>query len=305
MNAIVQLARVHARDAGAFGALYELTVMIEPGLHLFVGGPADGAALLCDVIAGRIRPRIGAVSVAGRDPAVSPKARRRIGALLAAPALPGLGTVEATARRLGIDPEALAAIGVSALGPRPVRSLTPPEARAVELAFALGCPEPVAVVLYEPFAAPVDVDAVRARIAALATTAAVIVATSDVAEVEGMAPRLHVLDGGRLISEPIGWPREAVPELSVWLATAADARRLAGRLAADPAVEGVSWQGDRVRLSASSLAAAGRAVAGAAEGTAVVALKPRLPSHDAIVAEARRRLEERLAAHAALRGGTP
>src|SRR5690606_12377938 len=103
MTAIVQLSRVHARDRAAGTALYEVTSMLEPGVHAFVGTAADGSALLCDVMAGRIRPRIGAVTIAGRDPAVSPALRRRIGALLAEPALPPLGTVEATARALGLD----------------------------------------------------------------------------------------------------------------------------------------------------------------------------------------------------------
>jgi ABC-type thiamine transport system ATPase subunit len=299
----IQLSRVHARDRSAPGVLHEVTCMLEAGLHLFVGAPVDGSALICDVVAGRIRPRIGAVSVAGRDPATSPKARRHIGALLREPALPALGTVEETARWLGVGEAALSSVGARALADRSVRSLAVHEIRAVELAFALACREPTAVVLFEPFLAPVDVEAVRSRIADLSATCPVLVATTQIAEIEGMAPTVHVLDGGRLLREDIGWPRASIPEIIVWLAGSDAARRLAGRLALDPVVTSVSWQDDRVRLSASSLAAAGRAVAQAGEDLAIVALRPRLPSHDAIVVEARRRLDERLAARAALAGG--
>jgi ABC-type thiamine transport system ATPase subunit len=297
---IVALSRVHGLDAqgpagSALGALNNVTCMLEAGLHLFVGAPSDGTAALVDLVTGLSRPRIGAVSVAGRDPAASPAIRRRIGSLPLHPVLPPLGTVAAVARWLGFSDDMLAAVGAGSLANRPVTALDPVEARSVALAWALGRPDPLAVALHDPFAAvPAGAEElVRSRIAAMAARACVIVTTAETGELEGLSATVYLLDGGELLAGEVGWPRGAPAELVVWLDGTRAARELTARLARDHVIERVGFDGGCVRVAAASLALAARAVAASSRGLPLISLRAELPSHQALVTEMRRRRDER------------
>ena len=285
-QAPVQLAQVDGRDSfgprgGALGRLSNVTLLLEPGLEAFVGRPEDGTAALCEILAGRRRPKGGAVAISGRDPACSPAVRRRLGVLLPVADLPPGGTVAQVVswaeRVRGVVLEApLEAIGIATLGARRVDSLTPQEARAVELAVALALPEPLALVLYEPLSAvgPVDVAATRRLLAAhVERGCCVVLATSAPRDVEALVEvergRVHLLERGRLTAGATGlrWPPPQQGELSVWVdAGAEELHAFVAALGQDEELVGVGWRAEpgepaSVTVRGRDVAAVARAVA--------------------------------------------
>ena len=227
---VVQLSRVHGRDsfgAGgrARGRLYDVSLRLEAGIHAVIGRPRDGTTALCELVAGRARPRSGRVLVAGREPWKSPALRRRMGAYLARPTLADGGRVGAAlavveALRGGNVAPLLRDLGLSSLLDRRVASLHQHEARALELVIALAVTQPLAIVLDEPLDATelVPSEALLERLASLAAQGAAVIITSSVpSDVQGLADHVHLVDRGRLVASDgaLGWPGSQERELTI------------------------------------------------------------------------------------------
>jgi ABC-type multidrug transport system ATPase subunit len=184
---VIALENVSARAAGA--SLAAMSIAWGAGVHTMVGAPGDGGPFILALLAGLARPRSGRVRVLDGDPA-DPVARRRIGHVPLEARLPdGLRAGEALelAAIIRGEParsasERLAVLGVEALALRPVRSLSPEEARAVALAEVVTS-HAQALLVEEPFvsldprAAAHVARALRERASA---GAAVLVATASV-----------------------------------------------------------------------------------------------------------------------------
>lgn len=284
---VVRLQRVHGRDTlgpggSSRGRVHALSMDLSSGIHGILGRPSDGTSALCELVAGRARPRAGVLTVGGRQPWRSPALRRRIGASLARPSLPGVGRVRdavAMAGRLGgVDAEGRARqLGLGELMDRRLSSLRLVEARAVDLALALAVDQPLVVVLDEPLDVTelIDRAGLMDRLRSLAAAGAAVVVTSSLpSEVEGLADHLHLLDRGRLAlpDGDLGWPGAGQSELVIWLDTPEDARRLARLLSERGDLAGVAWEGRSgalglVWVRAAELEAAAEAVAAAVANT--------------------------------------
>jgi ABC-type taurine transport system ATPase subunit len=294
-------------------------IALGQGCHVVLGRPADGTAELMSLCAGVLRARRGRVLVNGKEPHRSPGTRLRIGALLAEEDLPPAPTARAALDwALGGRASARALLdeaGTSSLGERPTRSLAADERRAIALLLALGLPDAALLALYEPLATPLPRPWVLERLAAIAPHACVLCTTSSVRDASMLAESALLLEGGRFSRRPgLPLPIElapgAAPELVVH---ASDARRLAVRLADDPAVSAARWderQGQhQLVVQGPQLDALALAVARAAarEGVSVSALTPRLPAleaaHHATWALARAAYDS--AYRAALQAGAP
>lgn len=308
---VVQLLRVHGRDTfgsggRARGRLYDVSLTFEAGIHAVLGRPRDGTTALCELIAGRARPRAGRVLVAGREPWRSPVLRRRIGAYLDRPTLVEAGRVGdavAVASELrGIDVSAsIAELGLADLLGRRMASLHAYEARALELAFALAVQRPAAVVLDEPLDATelVPAEALFERLAAMARDGAAVILTSSIpSDVEGVADHVHLVDRGRVVASDgaLGWPGAGERELTVWLRDATLARRLASELGQAAALLGVAWRGRdgetasvSVRAAALDEAAVAVAAAVARTGIDVIGLQPVAPTLESLHVARRKR----------------
>ncbi len=263
---LLQLARVSSRDAQgidarSLGAIHNLSVTLQAGVHAFVGRPADGTAALCEVIAGRRAANVGAVTVLGQEPRSSAVTRRRTGAVLPRANLSGGATVR---HALAFMSEArgvplagcLDAFGAEHLGPRRLSSLDRSEARAVELAALLSCPELVVLAVYEPSTIVcLDQETVVRQLAALASRGGCVVVTTCAPESLGSLPdHVYLLESGRLwgCDEQVGWGMTpADPEqpagvrgqprsIAVFM-TASHARKLAIALGDEPTIDAVRW----------------------------------------------------------------
>jgi len=291
------------------GRLDHVTLLMGPGVHAVMGQPEDGTAALCELVSGRRRPRLGVVTVCGRDPVASPKLRRRVGVLLPNADLPPVASVAAALELMercrGVRLSgALAELGLQALESRAVSSLRSDEARAVELAVALSLPRPVVIVLHEPLTAVahVDRDRVRQRIRDIARDGVcVIVTTSVPADVDGLADHVHLLDRGHLVDgdADAGGLGDGAAELTLWLAEdAARLRSMAAALGQHPDLSGVTFETNPaiVWVRGSCLGATSLAVADvvAAHGVRVTAMQRHTPPLDQLQAEARRRRERLL-----------
>jgi ABC-2 type transport system ATP-binding protein len=207
----VQLARLHGADARGMhgrplGRLHGITLLLRPAVHAFWGHAEDGSVALAELLAGRRKPRAGAVLMLGREPSRSAAIRARIGSLLDQPDLPPCTTVgravdwvgRLRANRTATDP--LEPWGLSSWRPRPLASLRRDEARAIELALALATPDPVALILYEPFrdVAAIDHGVLRRALSELAADGCTVVLISDALHpMDEVANHLHRLERGR------------------------------------------------------------------------------------------------------------
>ncbi|WP_437878044.1 ATP-binding cassette domain-containing protein [Sorangium sp. So ce513] len=333
---IVVLEAVRARDSAGEagrprGSLFGATAALGPGVHAVLGAPEDGTLALAELLAGRAPPLAGRVLVAGREPFRSAPTRARIGVLSVAPELPDGASVASSmsvALRARGAPQASAAALLEALGVAPLltrrqASLSFAEARAVELALALGVPQPLLLCLFEPFA---DVAApspgrVRERLRALADGGAcVVLITSSTVDARALADRIHVLDRGvvvrtepgdgeRLAGAPISVaPGAARPEVELHVLVherapvlherapdAPGARALVAALAGSPAVRAAAWEpgpgsaSSTLRIRAADREAAALAIldAAAREDVALAAISSPAPSmHDVRAATA-------------------
>lgn len=152
---MISLRSVIARRAPL--ARTSLTLGWGPGLHAIVGTVADGGPALLALLAGRERVRTGELRVLDRSPDDA-AVRPQIALVPMAPPLPEAMRVhEVLALAADLRSEAptpavqrLAVLGVEALAPRTVRSLSHDEARAVTLAEALTSTRVRVLLLDEP-----------------------------------------------------------------------------------------------------------------------------------------------------------
>lgn len=277
------------------GSAVELT--LEPGLHVVVGGPTDGLFALAPLASGVVRPRSGRVLVDGKVPWGDAALRRRIGATASIATLPAIGSVRelvaACARIRRDDPDPLARIGAATLADRPIASLAPDEARAVDLALALALSRPLALVVTEPFADVAGVDraaVARALARAADAGACVVVATASVADAVDLGGAVHLLEAGRVVREVAAADAQGlVPGRGLELRVVTDRpRELSAALAHDPLVLGVTWDAERapsiigVRGAALDDAAIALARAATSAGARVDAIAPVSPGLDEV-----------------------
>jgi ABC-type multidrug transport system ATPase subunit len=290
---VIWIERAVAPDLARRTDHVELNVALEVGLQAVVGTPADGTLDLGLLASGFASPRSGVVRVAGGHPGRDPRLRARIGATLADPRLPSLARVKdlfALVGGTGVPAEAvLERFGLGHWRDRPGSSLSRREKRALELVLALSVPSPVAVLLTEPAVDMADIDreaVTGALVAAADAGACVVVITASVSDAIEMAPRIHLIEAGRLVrSVPASEPSALAPGRGVSLRIEADLTRvLAAALADDPAVTAVDWdQTNRsiltVRgqdLDALALAVARAAISNGAAVRSIVPVAPQL-----------------------------
>jgi ABC-type lipopolysaccharide export system ATPase subunit len=246
---VVWIERAVAASAAKSAIHPMVNLALGTGLQAIVGTPADGTLDIAPLVSGFAPRRAGTVKVDGRDPARDPALRGRIGATFAEPQLPSFARVKdlfalATG---GADGEArLARFGLGHWWARRGSSLSRRELRALELVLALSVPSPVAVVITEPTVdiADVDREAVKAALGAAADAGAcVMVVLSSVSDAIEIAPRIHLIETGRLVrSVAADDPAALVPGRGVALKIDVDLPRLlAASLADDPAVTGIDW----------------------------------------------------------------
>lgn len=240
---MITLANVHAKSAPAPGKpstmLRGVTLQHARGVLAVVGARVDGTTLLLSVLAGESHPKSGRVIVTAKRPEIAfvpldvvlPEALRVEEVVALGDALRGAAKRPTSA--------VLATLGVEALGPRPVRSLSRAETRSVALAIALASPaklllieEPVAHL--DPVATARVGEVLRARAAA---GAVVVITTASVRDATRLGDHLSVLTQGQITALPPELahtgPRGARLRIVVAKANAA---ALVGALAADPAV---------------------------------------------------------------------
>lgn len=274
---------------------------LEPGLHAVVGGAADGLLALAPLAGGLVRPRAGSVLIDGRAPFGDADLRRRIGATSSVATLPAIGSVraliDACARVRGDQADLLARIGVSTLEGRSLGSLSPHEARAVELALALAVPRPLAVVVTEPFADAGDIGraaVLHALARAAEAGACVVVATASLGDAIDVGGEVHLLEAGRVARSVAAAEAPAlIPGRGLELRVVTDRpRELCAALTQDPQVRAVTWNAERassvVVVPGGDLdaAAIGLARAAAASGARIDAIAPGSPGLDEVRAAA-------------------
>lgn len=193
-------------------AVDDLSFSAEPGLITVVLGPnGAGKTSTIECLEGYRRPAAGRVRVLGLDPATDRAAlNRRVGIMLQAG---GVQTAIRPAELLRLyasfydhprDPDALLDfVGLGHRARAAWRTLSGGEQQRLSLALAIiGRPE--LVFLDEPTAG-VDVTGrqmIRDLIRSLASEGVtVILTTHDLAEVEALADRIVIIDGGRVVAD--------------------------------------------------------------------------------------------------------
>ena len=208
-----------AKKFGAFVALRDVTLSIEPGeLVCFLGPSGCGKTTLLRIIAGLERQNAGAVRMAGRDVSALPPARRNYGIVFQSYALfPNLTVarnvaygLEGRAARAAIDgrvDELLALVGLGHHKHKYPAQLSGGEQQRVALARALA-PRPTLLLLDEPLSA-LDArvrQSLRLEIRGLQRRLGVttIMVTHDQEEALAMADRIVVMNHG--VVEQVGAP---------------------------------------------------------------------------------------------------
>lgn len=266
----------------------------DAGLTVVLGAPADGTSEIAELCAGIVRPARGALRIDARDPWSAPDLRARIGVLLAEEPPSSERSIEravrACLRLRGDSRDAGTLLGEHGLSgwaeSRPDRAPATIR-RHVALCLALTVPRPLGVVLCEPFAAGplASREMTRAAILALAETeACVIVLTASPRDAAELGGRTVLLDRGRFARQP-GLPlgMEMAPGALLGLRVRApDARRLASGLGDQPAVEGLTWDGDQVVVRGKDTRALALAISDVSchTGIEITAIEPILPSLD-------------------------
>lgn len=290
---MIALEAVSARRPPA--ALEGLSLTWGPGVHAVVGAPADGGPLLLALVAGQVRPRAGRVQVLVGSPA-DKGVRERVAFAPLEPPLPDamrVGAVLELAAALRGDGaagplERLAALGVEALAPRRVRSLSREEARAVALAEAMTSPRVRIVLVEEPFLG-LDPRAAARLPMVLRERAhegcAVVVATASMRDASALADDQLLLYRGRAVGSGPSFDllTGATPAGARVRIVTSDARSLLAALAREPEVDAVAHRdGAVIARGADALAlarAAGRAVIEA--GVDVIEVRVEPPSLEA------------------------
>ena len=240
----------------ALGSLKYADLELGPGLHVVLGRPSDGSDVLVELAAGARRPRSGQVRLDGADPACSPALRRRIGSLLCREDLPpGDRVVDSLGLMLAArgGPTVAATLDTLRLADWAMRrttTLSPAETRSVMLALALATNDPLALVLFEPFA---DLPGVAGHVVlervrqAAACGTCVLAVTASPADAAVLGGTLWLLDRGgivRSVASPAGLLPGSNPE---WLVRTPGARELGARLLELPEVTEVAFDAIRSR----------------------------------------------------------
>jgi ABC-2 type transport system ATP-binding protein len=268
-----------------------------PGLHAVVGTFGDGCALLLAVLVGAAPLARGRVRVLGRPP-TDPESRTQIARVGIEPSLPDALRVDEAldlaSRVRGDAPRGavgrLALLGIEALAPRPVRSLSRGEARGVAMVEALTSARVRVLVVEEPFASSDTrvagriVEGFREK---SQSGCAIVFTTSSLRDASDLADDYVLLSAGRLLGAPT--PVRALAGVSLGTAytvivarDGAEARQIAAALSAQPGVAGFELDANTVRLRGGdpvALArAAGRAVTEA--NVSIVEIRSESPSLD-------------------------
>jgi ABC-type multidrug transport system ATPase subunit len=258
---VIRLDAVAARQRPL--ALASVTVAWGAGVHSVLGTRADGGPLLLAIVAGIVRPRTGTVRVLEHVPG-HPGLRKQLARVPLEVALPEALRVDEAltlAAALREDPpgfasaaERLGALGVEALATRPVRSLSPPEARAVALAEAVTSTRVRVLLVEEPFMV-MDPRAC-ARLAACLRArgdeqCAVIVDTASPRDAAELASDHLLLRAGAVVGHAASMEELATASLDgarirIVARDADDGRAIGSALAGDADVHGVERHGAAV-----------------------------------------------------------
>jgi len=269
---VITVDALAAREAPL--TLAPMTFALANGVHVVLGGPADGGALVLRVLAGRARVRRGRVVVLDHAPGDA-ATRRAVALVPREPSLPDALTVaemlDDAARVRGDAPSSaearLTQLGLASLGPRPIRTLSPPEAHAVALTEAVTSPTVRVLLLDEPFAtlepraAAVLAELLRERAKG---GAAILVATASVRDATTLATSVLVLSNGTLVRYAATLDavvRDGAHRVHV---LASDPRALVAALALSDAVSHVALDGESVVVEGGDRAAVANAIARAA-----------------------------------------
>jgi ABC-2 type transport system ATP-binding protein len=244
--------------------LDRVSLVVRPGELVALLGPnGAGKTTAVEILEGYRSADGGQALVLGEDPRRGgPALKARVGLMLQGGGLDPRSTPRDALRlyaRLhdgGRDPdELLESVGLSAVAGTRIRRLSGGERQRLALALAL-VGEPEVLLLDEPTAGmdPEARRATRALIAGLrAEGRAILLTTHDLGDVERLADRVAILDGGRIVAEstPDGLAAGAAPRVRVRLARALDEVEWA-------ALEGALSVGDpRAKLAAEPGEAAG------------------------------------------------
>lgn len=222
------------------------SLSLGAGMWVVLGTPADGTAILIELLAGSARPRRGSVQVQGRDPYRDPALRAAIAAVLAEEPDWGIPTESMLRDALGSEDAAKAALQRLGLGNE--RRCAPKARRAVQFEIAVARPQPSLVAIFEPLSGMTPLDRARNRHALqqLARTAPVVCATASIQDARALGGTTLLLDRGRFVRAP-GPPltRELAPAPScAFVVRAEGVDRLAAALATEPSVSGVELDRD-------------------------------------------------------------
>lgn len=270
---------------------------LSPGLHTFLGSPANGTVAIAKLAAGMVRPRSGRVALDGREPYGDPELRARIGATAWEAMLPERGKVEAFleacehVRKAPVG-EMLEHLGLGSLRERRLEALSADERRAIDLAIALATPDPVALILTEPFANTAGAHravVLDALLRAAHGGACVVVTTASVADAVEVGGQIHLLEAGRIARTIDALDAIALPGREVELRILSDdPRTLAGALTCEEAISSVAWDAERgpslVSVRGPHLDRVALAIASAARATSVRihSIAPVAPSLDEV-----------------------
>ena len=200
-----------ARRYGERTVVDDVSVRVAPGEIVAMLGPnGAGKTTTVEIIEGYRRPDGGTVRVLGDDPqAGGPGLRSRVGIMLQGGGFDPRARPRETIAQYGRfhrsprdTDELVALVGLQAVARTPVRRLSGGERQRLALAVALvGRPE--VAILDEPTAG-MDPEAravTRGIITDLRAAGVAILLTShDLSDVERLADRIHILDGGRLVA---------------------------------------------------------------------------------------------------------
>lgn len=258
-----------ARWYGNVVAVSGISFALGPGITGLLGPNGAGKSTLLHLIAGLLRPSAGSVRIGGRAAWRDPEVYRQVGLVPEREAVPGFLSghdfVLLNARLQGLtDPAEAArrAIELVDLGPaaaRPIATYSKGMRQRAKVAAAL-VHEPRVLLLDEPFNG-LDPRQRLHLMGLLRTMAAegrcIVVSSHILEEVERVAERVLVVYAGRLAaSGDFRQLRRLMTDRPhTFTLRTSDDRRLASRLVADPAVEGVEVGRDRLTVRTADFAA--------------------------------------------------
>jgi len=236
----------------SYDRLFQLTLQLEPGLHVIVGNVSDGTLDLLQLCGGDVPPRRGRVLIDGEAPHRSPQLRRKLGCAYSDAPFEEKLVRDAVARRLelhecSVTPEsALARFGIEPLLTRAASTLGALDRHALELAIALSIESPKALLLYEPlaFGGGFDTELVLSALRRQAEHSVVVCATASPRTAALLGPAALLLEDGRLKRHIVAPTRPAfTPGARARVRIeCAHAELMAEALTRHPAVSGLTWQ---------------------------------------------------------------